>query len=65
VGLAGRREEENRESEKAIGKMAKECACGARIVKSEGCDHMTCECPRSLTCVMRVGWLLTYVRFTM
>ena len=44
AGEAKKREAENKESEVLLGKIAKECECGARIQKTDGCDHMTCRC---------------------
>jgi hypothetical protein len=43
VGLATRRQEEDKKSEIEVKKISKECECGARIQKTDGCDHMTCE----------------------
>jgi hypothetical protein len=44
AGLAMRkREEEDEKSEMEVKRISKECECGARIQKTDGCDHMTCE----------------------
>ncbi|KAK4229076.1 hypothetical protein QBC38DRAFT_360550 [Podospora fimiseda] len=40
-----RRQEENKKSERTVGKMAKECPnCKRMVHKTEGCNHMTCTC---------------------
>ena len=44
VGLHKKREQEDEQSEDVVKKISKTCECGARIQKSDGCDHMTCKC---------------------
>lgn len=43
AGLKRKRDEEDEQSDETVKKISKECGCGARIQKIDGCDHMTCE----------------------